>query len=348
MQHALSIFATLAVLLAASACMSQTAKAKPESSPTEALNIELVRYLDAEGGFVRLEDGTLFLTSDLRKEQPGYWFDAGPAPLEPALLCDALPGAWDVAVDGGYALVCDYEKHLPVYRIQDGDWTLIKKLDMPSMTENVLIRGKLAYVANHTAGMTIVNFSNPDSPSILSNYNPEIDCDAIAIWEDTAILYGHWESRLVLIDIREPNNLRKAGVYQNAPKTFNQGELAVHNGIAYCTALTGLVIVDIRNPAAPKLAKDLQLGGATTDVVAMDEYAFVAAGRQGVLVFDIHDPARPTRVGCYRSRGKLVAAQVAVQPLPSDDGARGSYVIYAANKKGPAMVLHFQPVPRTK
>ena len=160
----------------------------------------------------------------------------------------ALPAAWQVAVAGDHALVCDYTKFLTIYDIRDRQWTAPPKLSMPAQTENVVIRKNFAYIANHVAGLTIVDIATPSEPSIVSNFNPGIDCDAVALWRDCAILYGHWESRLALADVSDPANPRQIGLYQHEPKTFNQGEVEVANGFAYCTGVNSLVIVNIADP----------------------------------------------------------------------------------------------------
>ncbi|NLS96112.1 MAG: hypothetical protein GXX96_28570 [Planctomycetaceae bacterium] len=328
--------------------LSVVASLAPAAQPGGArqrLNVEAVTTLDAEGGYIRLEGQSLFLTSDLQKDpRPGYWLDLSSDPRSPAQVCGSLPCGWDVALAGDYAFLCDYTNFLTVYDTRAGQWQQIAKLDMPSMTENILIRGKLAYVANHVAGLTIVDISTPSTPSILSNFNPQIDCDAIGLRNDCAILYGHWESRLVFVDISDPAKPRQIGVFQHDPKTFNQGELAVDGDFAYCTALTGLVIVNIADPANPKLAKSVDTQGRVTDVVVQDGYAFVAAGSGGVRVFDVHDPNQPEEVGYYMNGNQFAASQIAVQPAAGSNG----YYLYVANNKGPATVLLFNAPRRNE
>lgn len=325
-------------------CLIWTGTMAPDASaaqPTgnqQQLNIELVKTLDAQGGYIRLEGRSLFLTSDIKNASPGYWFDLAADPSSPSLVSDSLPGGWDIAVAGNSAFLCDYTKFFTVFDTSERHWKQITRLEMPSTTENVLIRDKLAYVANHVAGMIIVDISKPSKPSIVSNFNPQIDCDAIGLWHDTAILYGHWESRLVLVDISDPTNPRQTGLYQNAPKTFNQGELAVDGGFAYCTALTGLVIVNIADPANPKLAKSVDLPGRTTDVVVQDGFAFIAAGPHGVRVYDVHTASNPKEIGYYKHPRKFAAAQLAVQHASNEK----EHYLYVANAKGPATLLLFK------
>ncbi len=299
-------------------------------------SIAALKTLDANGVFASLEGRNLFVTSGVNTnaQQPGYWFDIGKDPAAPSLVPASLPAAWQIAVAGDHAFVCDYTKFLTVHEMRENGWRQMAKLPMPSQTENIIIRGNLAYIANHTAGLTMVDISSPSRPTIVGNLNPKIDCDAIALSGNCAVLYGHWESRLVFADISDPANPRQVGVFQHDPKMFNQGEMAVDTGVAYCTAANGLVIVNVADPANPKLATVVPLDMPTTDVVAMDGLAFVAC-RDGIRVFDVRDPAQPAEVGYFR----CPAFQLGVRRAGPDPGA--GYHIYAANKKGPAMVLRF-------
>jgi len=332
------------------------------------VSLDLVRELDGSGGYIRLEGRFLFLTSDVNSKVPkaGFWFDIGLDPAAPALLDKSLPGAWDVAIAGDHAFVCDYTKALTVYDLRQRPWRQVAKLDMPSMTENITIRGKLAYVANHTAGLTIVDIADPLRPSLVSNFNPRIDCDGLALWKDCAVLYGHHESRIVLVDVADPAKPRQMGVYQHDKGSFNQGEVEVEGGFAYCTSVNGLVIVNITDPSSPKLAKTVDLKGVT-DVIVKDGYAFVAAGINGVHMLDVTDPARPTEVASYTAPAILTASQLAVQRVaqasPAASGqAQGpakaavdlsptiespaplggeSFYLYVANRSGPALIMRF-------
>ena len=283
---------------------ADTTQPKPSKTPPtdrpvageDSLNIAPVKTLDVGGRYIRLEGRSLFLTSnvDPKAQRAGFWFDIEPDPAAPALLNKSLPGAWDVAAATDHAVVCDYTQFLKVIDLRDHQWRQVAKLEMPSMTENVTIRGKLAYVANHVAGLSIVDIADPAKPSIVSNINPHIDCDGLALWKDCAVLYGHWESRLVLVDITDPAKPHQTGVYQHDKGSFKQGEVAVDGGFAYCSSNNGLVIVNITDPASPNLVKAVDIKGGIRDVTVMDGFAFLAAGNNGVRVFDVSDPANTT------------------------------------------------------
>jgi len=348
-----------AVLLALGAVGSFAAdntQAKPPKNPPTAppvagedsLNIEVLKTLDNTigGGYVRLEGRSLFLTSNLdpKAQRAGFWFDVEPDPAAPVLLNKSLPGAWDVAVAADHAFVCDYTQVLKVFDLRDHQWRQVAELKMPSMTENITIRGTLAYIANHSAGLTIVDIADPAKPAIVSTLNPHIDCDGLALWKDCAVLYAHWESRLVLVDITDPAKPRQTGTYQHDKGSFNQGEVTVDGGFAYCTSNNGLVIVSITDPANPKLVKTVDIKGGIRDVAVMDGYAFLAAGGSGIRVIDVSDPANPTEVGRY-TRCQVSELAVLRAPQAQDAGkSPASYTLYAAT--WPAQILRFRPPVR--
>ena len=364
-------YAVLLVLGTVGSVAADNPPSRPSNTPSTArpvatedsLNIDHVKTLDAGGSYIRLEGQSLFLTSniDLKAPKAGFWFDVGSDPASPVLLNKSLPGAWDVAVIADHALVCDYTQFLKVFDLRGRQWRQISKLEMPSMTENITIRGKLAYVANHAAGLTIVDIADPAKPCIVGKLNPHIDCDGLALWKNYAILYGHWESRLVLVDITDPAKPHPTGIYQHDKGSFNQGEVTVDGDLAYCTSNNGLVIVNIADPACPKLVKSVDIRGGIRDVTVMDGYAFLAAGNQGIHVLDVSSPANPIEVGrCPGKRAQAFELAVLRAPRAQDAGktavdrtpasrppravAPACYYVYTAASR--AEVLRFQSPAR--
>ena len=382
--------ATIAALAGCMALFGAVAQAKkdkaapansPAASPDQGgssakedrQNIESLKALDARGSYIHLVGQSLFLTPGRvigkvkgKTEAPGAWFDIGADPASPALVNASLPEAWDVVVLGDYALTCVYTPLLTVYDIRDRQWRHAAQLDMPANAENIVVRGNLAYVANHTAGLTIVDISKPSKPVIFSNLNPKIDCDAVALWHDSAVLYAHHQGQVVVADISDPAKPRQTGLCQ-LPAILNGGELEVDGGFAYVTSRKGLFIVNVADPAAPKLVKTVELGAVANDVILKDGYAFVAADERGVRVLDTNDPVNPVEVGHYQDGEGGVALALAVEraapaggatsqhegnsgktaagATPASEsaapGSKANYYLYVANMAGPAKVLLF-------
>jgi len=328
--------------------------AKGQAVPLKGSRIELVNTLNASNvAFARLQGAHLFLMRGHESGKPsggetwgGFWFCLRPDPRSPSLISDRLPPAWDVAVSGKHAVVCDYTRTLSVYEMGERSWQPVARLEMPSMTENIIIRGNLAFIANHAAGLTIVDISKPRSPAILANFNPRIDCDALGLWKDCAVLYGHWESRLVLVDVSNPVKPRQTSVFQYAGK-FNQGEMTVEDGLAYCTSVEGLVVVDVGDAFNPRLVSVVKEMGETRDVAMQDGYAFVSAAK-GIFALDVSQPDSPVVAGSYPQGGCRELAVVRIHSpvgrktdaILSRPGAGSEYLIYVTGAKPSILVFH--------
>jgi hypothetical protein len=65
---------------------------------------------------------------------------------------------------------------------------------------------------------------------------------------------------------------------------------------AYVCA-SDLIIVDVSNPVAPFVAGQLDPPGYAASVTVTDEYAYLAAGSNGLQIADVTDPTAPYRVG---------------------------------------------------
>lgn len=311
-----------------------------------AASLEPVMTLSATGAYVHIIGRSLFLTpgkvlgrAKKQVEASGALFDLSENPAAPRLVASPLPPAWDLVLVENYAVACNYEKFITVYDTGQQPWREVARLDLPSMAENIRLRDRLAYVATHNAGLTVVDVSKPTQPRIVSRLDPKIDCDAVAFWRDTIALYGHHQSQIIIADISDPSNPRQIGLCQLAPGILNGGEMEIENGYAYVTTKTGLVVVNVAAAAQPALVATVNLGAVAHDVVVKDGYAFVAADERGVRVLDVSNPRKPVAVAHYQPGNNFLASALTVERANQS----GAYYVYVANLSGPAVVLVFRP-----
>lgn len=71
----------------------------------------------------------------------------------------------------------------------------------------------------------------------------------------------------------------------------------VQNGIAYVASRSALTIIDVHNPAAPVILSQLGSGSDFWQSVKVNgTAAYIASGNNGVLTYDVSDPANPHAV----------------------------------------------------
>ena len=327
----------LVTIIAALAFCSSDGHAADQASagsagPTERrVHLEKVRTLDCQGAFVCRQETLLFITGAGK----GYCLDLSGDPTAPVVLSDSLPHAWDIAVKGNHAFVADNSRAISVYDISDRKtWRKVGECKLPAAGENIIVRDDLAYVAGCQAGLQILNIRDPSQPvRIAENRLPKQDIDAIALDGNVAYLYDHAAGTLRLVDVMDPAHSRHLSLFEFG-RPFIQGEMDLCRGYAYCVAgQHGVVVVDVRDSKAPRLAAVIDTPGFASDVVVSGDFAFIADGAAGVQVMDVRDPSKPVEAGCFTS-GSLNAQQVAVL----------GDLLYVANKPPlGAVILRFQP-----
>jgi len=335
------IFVTvLAGVMPTEGAAADAASPESEASPQQSVTLQRLKTLDCEGAFVCRQGQFLFITGDVKglsfgPEVRGYCLDLADDAASPVILSDDLPYAWDVAVKDNHAFITANSRKLSIYDIGGGKtWRKIAECVTPRSTENVIVRGDFAYVAGCTGGLQIVNIRDPENPVIVAESTVEKqDIDAIGLVGNVAYLYDHLAGTLRLVDVTDPLDPKHLSLFEYG-RPFIQGEMDICKGYAYCTAgYDGVVIVDVRDNTAPKLAAVFDTPGHASDVIVSDGYAFVAAGEGGVRVADVRDPAKPAEVGCYTSED-MIARQIAVL----DD------LVYVANAPPlPAAILRSEP-----
>lgn len=153
----------------------------------------------------------------------------------------------------------------------------------------VAVHAGVAYVANGSAGLWVIDVQDPTSPQQLTQVTlGNNDARDVALSGDWAVIangiYG-----IAVVDISDPNSASLRGRLDLAGEA--QG-LAVQGQYAYVAAgLAGLIVVDLSNSTAPSPIASLALDGNTRDL-ALDSVlhrVVVADDTGAVHLVDISD-----------------------------------------------------------
>lgn len=171
----------------------------------------------------------------------------------------------------------------------------------------VELYGDYLFAADGTAGVHVIDISNPASPAWVATYNTPGDAWRLAA--DGNYLYvADGSSGLQVLDISNPAAPTLEGSY-NTPGTAYGIEISgTHAFIA--DASYGLQVINISNPAAPTLAGTYNTLGESNAVAIWGDYALVADGSRGLQVFNVINPATPTLVATHDTPGSALDVSV--------------------------------------
>jgi len=112
------------------------------------------------------------------------------------------------------------------------------------------VRGNLAYVAAGNAGLQVLDVTNPSSPAIIATLDTPGYAQKIRVLGRYAFL-GEKEGTVHVIDVSTPTAPALAGNVMTAGELY---DFSFYRDRMYVGTDTGLFIIDLRNPAVPRVA----------------------------------------------------------------------------------------------
>jgi hypothetical protein len=214
--------------------------------------------------------------------------------------------------------------------------TLEGTYDTPGVAHDVDVSGYYAYVTDASAGLHVIDVSDPSVPVRVGGYNTPGDARGVDVVEDFAYI-GDFNA-LRVIDVSIPSAPIAVGalVLSGGAKA-----VAVSGDYAYVvngSLSSGLLIVDISTPSAPVLVGDYVTTGNPYGVHASGGLAFVADGSSGLHVIDVGVPWSPTLVGTYDTPGTARGVHASGQYAYVADETYGLHVIDIGVPAAPTLV----------
>lgn len=115
-------------------------------------------------------------------------------------------------------------------------------------------------------------------------------------------------------------------------------DVEIRDGLAFMAATSGLVILDISDPASPADVARLDLPDSCAALDVSGNLVFVANGIDGLKVIDISKPKAPVLTGSLQTAGAACDVEVYETTAYVADGAGGLLVIDVSNPATPALV----------
>lgn len=228
-----------------------------------------------------------------------------------------------------------------LYDISDPDHpSEISRLPIVGVGRNVVLSGDYAYVADESAGLSIIDLRDPSSPRLARSVPVPGSAQGVVVYGDRAYLTDG-SSQLRAIDISDPDN---AVLLADSVRLGDKSsmDITLDGSWAYTAAggsFAGLQCVDLSSPG------DGAVGISTivSSVAVSGAYAYAAsttAGSVGLTITNVSDPLKASRLSIAPYSG-IYSGKLVVSGGYAYVAAWGSGVqrFYAGDKANPVYLF---------
>jgi hypothetical protein len=189
---------------------------------------------------------------------------------------------------------------------------------------NVQLVGNLGFLANRTAGLQIIDCSNPQAPVLVAAHPTWGLAQDVQVRGRYAYV-ATWAAGLEIFDILNPAFPKRIG-HCDTPGLAHHVRLL--GDIAYIADRAGgLTLVDVRQPNRPMLLGTARTSGFAEGVAPLDQHVFVAAGQAGLQTFSVTNPLAPQWIGGLDTIGTAESITVVSNRAYVADHDRGLDII---------------------
>jgi hypothetical protein len=217
---------------------------------------------------------------------------------------------------------------------------LVQELPSFGYTFGVALCGDRLLTAERTGGVRVFDLTNGRTPRQLASFHDGRATNDVTASKDCGQVYVADGERGLLVlrlsrsgSLTELASLAIPAAAGQRPARADAPPLKIQerDGLVYLAAADrGLLLVDVRDPRAPRLLSQLELPGETVDVRLHDSEALLAQEPEGLAVVDVSDPSKLSvsqllkLPGCVHSvalAGSHVIAGLVGQGLALLDGS---------------------------
>jgi hypothetical protein len=122
---------------------------------------------------------------------------------------------------------------------------------------------------------------------------------SVSTFGNYACVVGGEPGGLKIFDVSQRSAPVLVGSYE-----IDASDVVVEGQIAYALSNDGLHLIDLAEPAGPKIRGSYSTTLAATSFIISEGFAYLADPAEGVAVVDVSNPADPKRIGIYPTQGE--------------------------------------------
>jgi len=227
----------------------------------------------------------------------------------------------------------DVENSLPPKKINGNS--------SPRNVKDILIRGRLCYLAEEGTGIKILDISEPQHPRVLGETQTPGSSTGLAL--DGAMLYvADGTKGIAIVDVKDPENPH---IVKSIETEGDAHDIALKNGIAYiANGHKGTSILDLSDLLTPRLLDHIEFpwpvsSFTSADVVEISgERLYVLHKNNEFQIFDLSDPRSPLPLSHLNIPGSLQDIQISGEMVFIADSQEGIVALDVRDPSHPRII----------
>lgn len=211
--------------------------------------------------------------------------------------------------------------------------------DTPGETHRVARSGDELYVADGSAGLRVLDISDPANPQPIGSFDTPGEAFDVVVDGDFAYV-ADGSAGLRVLDVSDPAtpvSLIAQVIAGTALSLTQVGDFL------YVGTDVAVVAVFIADPAIPLVFGSAGVAGGAKAIEYRGDRLFVAAGASGLHILDCSNPASPSLLGSAASAGFASDVAIDGRTLLIADGLGGARTFDLSDPNNPAFLAAFAP-----
>ncbi|MGD8752558.1 MAG: hypothetical protein PVG14_14105 [Anaerolineales bacterium] len=191
---------------------------------------------------------------------------------------------------------------------------------------------RIAYIADGSSGLHLLDVSDPGNPVLLGSYNDAEFVQDVSVVGERVFLATRQQG-LLLVDTSNPADIKLLAVHDTpglARRLFLGGNL-----IFVADGNRGLRIVELVDPVALNEIGFFDAPSRVASVTIVGDYAYLVDGTKGFWIADLSDPISHSYVGYHETPGEPTNLIVVENFAYISSGSAGLYVVDVSNPRAP-------------
>jgi hypothetical protein len=182
-------------------------------------------------------------------------------------------------------------------------------LDTPGTAVNLTVAGQIAFLADGTAGLHLIDVSEPNAPALRGTVDTPGWAYHVAVKENHAFVADGWIG-IQVVDITVPDSPEIIGGWNLPDGAGSAVGIAARDDHVFVAAKgSGFHVLDVSDPQLPLSISSLPVLGLSRHLAVAGDLVYLAVENTGVLVLDVSDPEHPLRLGTmeFSGQGRYIA-----------------------------------------